>query len=352
MLREKGHNPPCWYRRVPDSKGGMREQAYYIFNVAVFDDNMIVRRVETPPGGATDDGGSSYTAEAAGLGLDDILYGKPLDDVALIQNLQPIHDAGKNARVRSYSCIFWVRVWDETSAGAKKRWKSAHDGILESLFGAYTVKNDPWPEPFTNYPNHDLTPVARFAACRAAVESGDTDTLGIKDAKSQSVPRDYREAMARYRRAAERGDADAQYNLGLLYRQGQGVPRDSGAAVAWFRRAVEQGHAGAQYRLGLSYSLGEGVPQDDAQAATWLRRAAEQGHAGAQYRLGARYCLGNGVPQNYTLAHMWTTLAGEGGYEDARESRDNVAEHMTPAQIAEAQRLAREWSQAHAAGEK
>ena len=353
VLREKGHNPPCWYRRVPGGEHGTREQPYYTFNIAVFDDNMIVQRAETPPGGATDDGDSNYATEAVELGLDNIPYCKPLDDAAIIKNLQRISQAGRDARVRSYSCIFWVRVWDKTSTSAKERWKSAHDGVLEGLFGAYTVKNDPWPEPSTDCSNPDSIPAVQFAACRAAAENGDVDmqdTINVEYAKGQNIPQDYREAMAWFRRAAERGDADAQYNLGLLYHQGQGVPRDFGVAMAWFRRAAEQGHAGAQYRLGLSYSLGGGVPQDDAEAATWFRRAAEQGHAGAQYRLGLSHCLGNGVPQNYTLAHMWATLAGKDDHEDAVELRDEIARNMTPAQIVEAQRLAREWIEAHQAG--
>ena len=146
VLREKGHNPPCWYERVPDGRGGDREKPYYTFDVAVFDDNMILRRVQTPPDRATDDGGSSYAEEAEKLLLDQLPYGTPLDDAAIVENLRPVHDAGKEGKVRSYSCIFWARVWDETSPGAKERWKSAHDGILESLLGTYTVSDDPWQE--------------------------------------------------------------------------------------------------------------------------------------------------------------------------------------------------------------
>ena len=149
VLREKGHNPPCWYEEVSDGGDGTREKPYYTFDVAVFDDSMILRRVPTPPGGATGDEDSpdlTYAEEAEKLPLDRIPYGVPLDDAAVAENLRPIHDAGKEEQVRSYSCIFWARVWDETSPAAKERWKSAHDGILESMLGTYTVSDDPWQE--------------------------------------------------------------------------------------------------------------------------------------------------------------------------------------------------------------
>ena len=100
-------------------------------------------------------------------------------------------------------------------------------------------------------------------------------------------------ALDATRQAAERGDADAQFTLGLLYSEGWGVSRDDAAAVGWFRRAAEQGHADAQYLLGGSYALGQGVAQDDAEAARWLRRAAEQGNAEAQTELDRLLAAGS-----------------------------------------------------------
>ena len=145
LLRTKGENPPCWYQIVPDDKRGTREKPLYALNVAVFDDRMVVHRPEPPVGGATDNGDSSYAEEAARLPFDAIPYGKRLTDAEVVRHLQPISAAGKEEQVRSYACIFWVRVWDKTSPDAKKRWKQAHDGILEGMFGAYTVQNDSWP---------------------------------------------------------------------------------------------------------------------------------------------------------------------------------------------------------------
>ncbi len=162
------------------------------------------------------------------------------------------------------------------------------------------------------------------------------------------------EAVKWYRKAAEQGDADAQYNLAFLYTSG-GVAlaqdyaeADYAEAAKWYRKAAEQGHAAAQFFLGMMYAEGQGVPQDYGQAAKWYRIAADQGHAGAQFNLGVMYYHGRGVPRDFVQAHMWFNLAASrsppGEVRDkAAAVRDGLAAKMTPAQVAEAQRLAREW---------
>ena len=82
---------------------------------------------------------------------------------------------------------------------------------------------------------------------------------------------------------------------------------------------------------------------DYATALMEFRVLAEQGDAIAQYNLGLMYANGRGVPRDYVQAHLWANLAAAQGNELARKARDIVAKKMTPAQIAEAQRLAREW---------
>lgn len=84
-------------------------------------------------------------------------------------------------------------------------------------------------------------------------------------------------------------------------------------------------------------------PSDYAQALKSTRLVADQGFAFGQYQLGTMYAKGQGVPQNFVLAHMWLNLAAAQGYADAVSYRERVAAQMTPDQIAEAQRLAREW---------
>ncbi|MCP4305497.1 MAG: SEL1-like repeat protein [bacterium] len=82
---------------------------------------------------------------------------------------------------------------------------------------------------------------------------------------------------------------------------------------------------------------------DYATALQLWRPLAEQGDAEAQLRLGRMYAYGQGVPQDYVEAMKWFQLAAAQGHENAKKYRDLVAEQMTPDQLAEAQRLAREW---------
>ena len=161
---------------------------------------------------------------------------------------------------------------------------------------------------------------------------------------------DYATAMRLFRPLAEQGRADAQYNLGNMYSKGLGVPQDYAEAVKWYRLAAEQGLADAQYNLGVMYSKGLSVPQDEAEAVKWFRLAADQGDAGAQYNLGIMYSEGQGVAHDLVKAHMWFNLAAsrfpasKTEYRDsAIQNRDLAASRLTPAQLAEAQKLVREW---------
>ncbi len=135
----------------------------------------------------------------------------------------------------------------------------------------------------------------------------------------------------------------ADFQAGLAaYNQG-----DYATALKEWRPLAEQGDATAQFNLGVMYNFGQGVPQDYQEAVRWYRLAAEQGYAPAQFNLGFLYDKGQGVPQDYVQAHMWYNLAAAQNQEQATSMRDGLAEKMTPEQIAEAQRLAREWMAQH-----
>ena len=106
--------------------------------------------------------------------------------------------------------------------------------------------------------------------------------------------------------------------------------------------------ADAQFLIAGMYFDGKGLPRDLVTAFQWHRKAAEQGHAKAQGMLGLMYHLGAGVPQDYLQAHMWYNLSASRSpfdetFNAAAKGRDEVAAKMSPAQISEAQKLAREW---------
>ena len=153
---------------------------------------------------------------------------------------------------------------------------------------------------------------------------------------------DFATALREWKPLAEAGDANAQYNLGVMYSKGEGVLQDYKEAVKWYLLAAEQGDANAQFNLGVMYRKGEGVLQDDKEAAKWYLLAAEQGYASAQYNLGLMYAKGEGVLQDDVKAHMWWNIAASlGGHETAAENRGIIEKRMTPSQREKAQEMAR-----------
>ncbi len=118
---------------------------------------------------------------------------------------------------------------------------------------------------------------------------------------------------------------------------------DYATALRIFRQLADQGHTLAHIHLGTMYLNGNGVTQDYTVAVRWHRKAADQGEALAQANLGFMYEDGTGVIQDYVQALMWYNIAAARGDKIASKRNYRLAEKMAPAQIAEAQRLAREW---------
>ena len=119
-------------------------------------------------------------------------------------------------------------------------------------------------------------------------------------------------------------------------------------SVRRYTQAAEQGESKSQNNLGLIYETGRGVLQNYQKAAKWYKKAAEQGNPKPQNNLGIMYSKARGVPQNYVEAHKWLNLAasrlGPGGnFKQAKFNRDRLERKMNPDEIAQAQKLAREW---------
>lgn len=105
-------------------------------------------------------------------------------------------------------------------------------------------------------------------------------------------------AVKEFRAAAEKGDADSQFNIGLMYEQGIGVGKDEKSALAWYRKSAEQGNSNAQYNLAVLYENGRGGDVDFAQAHQWYRKAVQQGDGLAIGNLGMLYVRGQGVKED------------------------------------------------------
>lgn len=170
----------------------------------------------------------------------------------------------------------------------------------------------------------------------------------VEDADAAYAREDYATALKFYRALADAGAYSAQFVLAGMYAAGRGLPRDDVEAAKWYRKSAEQGFSFAQFNLATMYAEGEGVPRDDAEAAKWTRLAAEQGHVYAQNVLGGSYALGRGVPQDYVEAYKWYNLAAsrstiDSNRDNSIEMRDLLAARMTIEQIAEAQKLSRDW---------
>jgi len=158
---------------------------------------------------------------------------------------------------------------------------------------------------------------------------------GIKAAQSG----DFKTAIAEWTPLAERGDTDAQYNLGVMYENGYGVLKNDKTAVKWYTLAAEQGNIDAQYNLGVMYDKGNGVLKNDKTAVKWYTLAAEQGKAVAQLNLGVMYVTGSGVLRDNQRAYMWFNLGSYNGSEKAGKAIEKVAGKMTLADISKAQNM-------------
>ncbi len=149
------------------------------------------------------------------------------------------------------------------------------------------------------------------AECGAALSAEDCFNRG----RCAEQDRKNHEAARWFRRAAERGHAEAQYHLGLMYLNGQGVRQAYDAAAHWLRESAEQGHDLAQRNLAVLYFKGQGVPRDHAATVEWLNRAAVQGCVLAQKDLARLYLKGDGV-QDPVATASWLHHLAEGGHRD------------------------------------
>ena len=153
-----------------------------------------------------------------------------------------------------------------------------------------------------------MAPIARAFLAAALLLAIAAPALAGRDEGEAALRRgDFAAALAEFRPLAEAGDAQSQFDLGVLLQHGWGAARDTAAATTWYIKAARQGHRGAQHNLGLNYMFGWGVAPNDVQA------------------------------------YLWFSLAAEAPLANAATNRDIIAQRMSPAERAEAAALVEAW---------
>jgi len=186
---------------------------------------------------------------------------------------------------------------------------------------------------------HELEPEAKRGNAEAQYH------LGVMYDAGQGVPQNAGKAFRWYLNAAELGHKQAQYNAAVMYNEGRGTALNPALALQWFAKAAQQGSADAQFSLGVMYANGAAVQQDYAQAAQWYRKAAQQGDADAQYNLALLYGTGKGMVPDLVQAWAWFDAAfARAGKDNARKNRDLTGQRMTPVQIEQAKKVAGEYA--------
>jgi uncharacterized protein len=148
----------------------------------------------------------------------------------------------------------------------------------------------------------------------------------------------YGDAIRTWRPLADKGDADAQFNMGQAYRLGRGVPADMTIAQSWFQKASAQGHQEAQANLGLIlYQNG-----DKKTAMPFIRKAAERGDERAQYVLGATLFNGDVEGRDWPRAYALMSLAADKGLPNAKTSLTQMEEALPAADKERGKVLARQ----------
>ncbi len=159
---------------------------------------------------------------------------------------------------------------------------------------------------------------------------------------------DFSAAVKEWRPLADRGDPDAQFNMGQAYKLGRGVPADLKIAQSWYQKAAAQGHDQAQSNLGLIlFESGQ-----RAAAMPWIRKAADRGDPRAQYVLGTAMFNGDIVAKDWPRAYALMTRAAAQGLPQAASSLSQMEKYIPLAErqrgIALAQQMTRGGARASA----
>lgn len=168
--------------------------------------------------------------------------------------------------------------------------------------------------------------VAQYQYAQVRMKEGDIET-----------------ATSFLRRAAQKGIAPAQYDLGKLYERGSGVDRDLIEARGLIQKAAEAGHVGAMYDYALFLAEGEGGPKSEPDAVIWFNAAARHGLVDAQYNLGVVHAEGIGTEKNLAEALFWFEVAAMAGDAGAKQEVANLRTRVSMTDSLDAHERAKSW---------
>lgn len=181
-----------------------------------------------------------------------------------------------------------------------------------------------------------MKPSYLLAAMLGALISSPLSAQSVKAGIEAWQHADYAAAAAIWRPLAEKGDPDAEFNLGQAYRLGRGVPISLGTAKTWFEKAANRGHLDAETTLGLLlFQNGE-----QAEGIKWLRRAAEQGEPRALLVYGTALYNGDGVTRDRLLGYAFVSRSAQQGLKPAKDTLDQLEGLMSEADKKKAMLLA------------
>jgi len=147
----------------------------------------------------------------------------------------------------------------------------------------------------------------------------------VKDGVDAWQAGDYAKAIANWRKPADDGDPDAQFNLGQAYKLGRGVPADPKIAQSWYLKAAQQEHEQAQANLGLMMFQGG----DRQGAMPWIIKAAQNGEPRAEYVLGTAMFNGDLVQRDWPRAYALMTRAAAAGLPQASTSLQQMDKYIS-----------------------
>ena len=141
----------------------------------------------------------------------------------------------------------------------------------------------------------------------STISFAQTATELNEQAKSLLAKQDFKNAVPIIQKAAEKGNAEAQYNLGICYQQGVEMQQSDSLANSWFLKSATQGWKDAQYKIAYSFATGRGGAKDDKMAFYWSVKCAQQRDLDCIFNVVDCYLTGRGTDKNLDSMLTWAT---------------------------------------------